>query len=488
MNKYEDLNLQYIAGEWRDGNGDNKVSSVSPYTNEEYLSFQAASMDDVDTAFESAEKAEKDWAKMNPYEKRDIMRKAADLLEERQEEIVEILIEDSGSTLAKAQQEVGLTIEIIRLAETMPFDMETIMNESMIPGKKNQMIRKPLGVVGVIGPFNYPLYLAMRSVAPALATGNAVVLKGASTASVAGGSFIAKLFEEAGLPKGVLQMVLPKSSEIGDGFYAHDIPELISFTGSTEVGKEIGKAAGENVSETVLELGGNNPLVVLDDADIDRAIQGAVFGSYFHSGQICMAVNRIIVDESIIDEFSEQMVKAVKKVKVGDPQEEGTIVGPLITSDEADRIEEAVQKAKDEGAEILLEGERDGNVISPIVVKGTNDSYTAKEEMFGPIATIIPAKDEEEAIQIANDVEEGLTSAVHSQDIKRAQEVADQIEAGMTHINDQSVNDEPYIAFGGEKTSGIGRFGRDHSLDAFTTWKWVSIQEEPREYPTNIYN
>ncbi len=485
MQKYENLHLQYIDGVWREGTSKKTVTSTNPYTNEEHVSFQAASMEDIDEAFESAEKAQKEWAKTNPFEKHEIMRKAADLLEERQEEIVEILIEDSGSTLAKAQQETDLTINIIRLAERMPFEMETISNTSMIPGKKNHMHRKPLGVVGVIGPFNYPLYLAMRSVAPALATGNAVVLKGAGQTPVAGGTFIAKLFEEAGLPKGVLHYVAPKSSEIGDGFYAHEIPELISFTGSTAVGKEIGKAAGENVSETILELGGNNPMVVLDDADIERAVQGGIFGSYFHSGQICMAVNRIIVDESIIDDFSSQLVEAAKKVKAGNPNEEDTIVGPLITSEEADRIEESVQKAKEEGAEVLLESERDGNVISPIVVKGTNETYTATEEMFGPIVTVIPAKDEEEAIKLANDVEEGLTSAVYSKDLKRAQEVADQIKAGMTHINDQSVNDEPYIAFGGEKASGIGRFGREHSLDTFTTWKWVSIQEEPREYPSD---
>lgn len=485
MSKYENLDLQYIDGTWRDGNSEKTITSVTPYTNEEYLSFQASSMDDVNEAYESAKEVQEAWEQTNPFKKHEIIRNAADILEERKEEITEILVEDAGSTLAKAEMEVDLTIQIIRLAETMPFKMETITNESMIPGKKNDMTRKPLGVVGVIGPFNFPLYLAMRSVAPALATGNAVVLKGASQTPVAGGAFIAKLFEEAGVPAGVFQYIVPKSSEIGDGFYDHEIPELISFTGSTAVGKEIGKAAGENVSETILELGGNNPMVVLDDADIDDAVRGGAYGSYFHSGQICMAVNRIIVDESIMDDFADKVVEVSKQVNTGSPSEEGTIVGPLIASDEADRIEDAVQKAKDEGAEILLEGEREGNVITPIVIKGDNDTYTAKEEMFGPVITLIPAKDEEEAIQLANAVDEGLTSSVYSTNIKRARNAADQIEAGMTHINDQSVNDEPYIAFGGEKDSGVGRFGRNHSLDAFTTWKWTSIQEEPREFPTD---
>lgn len=485
MNKYEDLHLQYIGGEWREGNSEKTITSVDSFKDEEYISFQASSMDDVNEAFQSAKEVQKDWEQTNAFERNEIMQKAADILENRKEEIINILVEDSGSTLMKANMEVDLTISIIRLAETMPFKMETIVNESMIPGKKNNMIRKPKGVVGVIGPFNFPLYLAMRSIAPALATGNAVVLKAPSSTPIAGGAFIAKLFEEAGLPAGVFQYTVPKSSEIGDGFYAHEIPELISFTGSTAVGKEIGKAAGENVSEVILELGGNNPMVVLDDADMENAVRGGVYGSYFHSGQICMAVNRIIIDESIFDEFTAKFVEASKNVKAGNPKEEDTVIGPLIESGEADRIEEAVQKAKDEGAEVLLEGERNGSVITPYVIKGDNDTHTAKEEMFGPVITLIPAKDEEEALRLANDVDEGLTSSVYSKDLQRAYQAADQIEAGMTHINDQSVNDEPYIAFGGEKESGIGRFGRDHSLDAFTTWKWVSIQEEPRKFPSD---
>ncbi|GMA54450.1 hypothetical protein GCM10025857_58070 [Alicyclobacillus contaminans] len=364
--------------------------------------------------------------------------------------------------------------------------METIENESMIPGKKNKLMRNPLGVVGVIGPFNFPLYLAVRSVAPALATGNAVVLKASSSTPVSGGSFIAKLFEEAGLPEGVLQYVLPKSSEIGDGFFGHDIPKMISFTGSTAIGQRIGEAAGKQVKETILELGGNNPLIVLDDADIDEAVKSAVFGSYYHSGQICMALNRIIVDESIFEEFAEKFVAASKQLKSGDPNENDTINGPMISSSEVDRVQEAAEKAvEEEGASYLLEGQRKGNIITPIVLKGTNKTYTACNEMFGPIMTLIPAQNEDEAIAMANDTPEGLSSAVYSKDIKRAEKVAERVEAGMTHINDQSVNDEPYIYFGGEKYSGIGRFGREQSLAEFTTYKWVSVQEEYRNYPSD---
>lgn len=357
------------------------------------------------------------------------------------------------------------------------------MNQSMIPGKKNYVQRKPVGVVGVIGPFNFPMNLSMRSVAPALATGNAVVLKPGHQTPVSGGNIIAKVFEEAGLPKGVLQVVHPKISEIGDGFYEHPVPDLISFTGSTGVGKQIGEVCGREVKETILELGGNNAMVVLDDADIETAVKGAIYGRFMHSGQICMATNRIIVDESVYDEFAEKFVEKTKDLKHGDPTQEGTLIGPLIDGGEVDRLLDEVEKAKSEGAEVLLEGKREGNVLTPFILKGTNDMTTAQNEMFGPVVTLIPAKDEAHALELANDTEQGLSGAVSSSDEKRAFAFAEKMETGMVHINDQSVNDEPYIAFGGVKASGLGRFGREHSLDEFTTWKWISVQEEPRQYP-----
>lgn len=218
------------------------------------------------------------------------------------------------------------------------------------------------------------------------------------------------------------------------------------------MGRDIGTVAGEQVKDVILELGGNNPQVILDDADLDQAVNSSVFGSFFHSGQICMAITRIIVDEQLIDEFSDKFVEAAQRVKTGDPNKEDTIIGPLITGEEVDRVQEAVQKAKNQGAEVLLEGKREGDVISPTVIRGTNDTYTATEEMFGPVITIIPAKDEDHAVELANAVDEGLTSGVHSKDLRRAQRVAESLKVGMAHVNDQSVNDEPYIAFGGRKS------------------------------------
>lgn len=278
-------------------------------------------------------------------------------------------------------------------------------------------------------------------------------------------------------------MVVPDISEIGDAFVEHPIPRMISFTGSTGVGRHIGELCGRNIKKVVLELGGNNAFVVLEDADIERAVKGAVFGKYMHSGQICMAVNRIIVHQDIYEEFTKKYIELAQKIKVGDPHDEKTLIGPLINQKAVKRLLGEVEKAKAEGAEILLEGSVDGNVMTPYILKGTNETSTAKNEMFGPVVTIIPVADEEEALRVANDTEFGLSGSVHSQDLEKAMGFAERMETGMVHIHDQSVNDEPLVAFGCEKASGLGRFGGEWSLDEFTTFKWISIQEEKRQYP-----
>lgn len=237
------------------------------------------------------------------------------------------------------------------------------------------------------------------------------------------------------------------------------------------------------IKKTVLELGGNNPLVVLDDADVALATQGAAFGKFMHSGQICMAVNRIIVHKDIYDKFMKGFVALAKGLKRDDPTKEDTLIGPLIDQNSVQRLLGEIEKAKEEGAEVLLEGEVEGNVMTPYILRGTNEMTTAKNEMFGPVVTIIPVGSEEEALRVANDTEYGLSGAVHTGTDSKAMAFAHEMETGMVHINDQSVNDEPLVAFGGEKNSGIGRFGGDWSLDEFTTFQWVSVQNTSRKYP-----
>ncbi len=483
MKRYEDLQLNYINGVWRPGTSEKTITDYNPYTGEKLLVFQAATVADMNEAYEGAAEKQKTWAQTNPYQISSIMHKAAQIMQDRSEEIIDWLIKESGSTRIKAQVELNASIGIVAHTANYPFLMETKIAASVIPDKVNYIIRKPVGVVGVISPFNFPMLLTVRSVAGALAAGNGVVLKPSSSTPVTGGTLVAKIFEEAGIPGGLLSVIVPKTSEIGDAFYEHPIPDVISFTGSTSVGIRIGEVAGRNIKKTMLELGGNNAIVVLDDADVDYAVKACAFGRFFHSGQICMSANRIIVDESIFEEFADKYVPLVKTLKVGDPALPDTLVGPLITEDEAVRVVDWVEKARAEGAQILLEGKRENSVVYPYVIKGTNETWTAKNEVFGPVVTLICAKDEGDALRIANDTDAGLSGAIHTSNKERGFQFAKHWKTGMVHINDQSVNDEPGIPFGGEKMSGIGRFNRDITLDEVTTYMWISDQTQQRQYP-----
>ncbi|WP_026584955.1 aldehyde dehydrogenase family protein [Bacillus sp. J33] len=483
MNKYQDLNKQYINGEWRDGTGKTVYRDTNPFNEETLAEFKMAGLEDINEAYVSARQAQKAWSETNPFERSTIMENAVRIMNERREELVELLILESGSSHLKANVEVDFCIAITREAASFPLRMKGTMVPSLVPGKENRVYRKPLGVVGVIGPFNFPMYLAMRSVAPALAAGNGVVLKPDEKTAMTGGTIIAKIFEEAGIPEGVLNVTVAEIGEIGDSFVEHPIPRMISFTGSTGVGRHIGELCGRNIKKSVLELGGNNALIVLEDADIQRAVNAAAFGKYMHNGQICMSLNRIIVHRNVYDEFVKRFVDKAESIKAGDPRDKDTLIGPLINRTAIDRLLSQIEEARQQGAEVVLEGKVDGNVMSPVILKGTNDVATAKNEMFGPVVTIIPAESEEEAIRIANDTPYGLSGSVHTRSVEKGVEIAKKMETGMVHVNDQSVNDEPLVAFGGEKDSGLGRFGGEWSLEEFTTLQWISTQNKPREYP-----
>ncbi|HCR67368.1 MAG TPA: aldehyde dehydrogenase, partial [Oceanicaulis sp.] len=320
---YTDLNRQFIAGEWRTGGAGQTMESTDPYTGDVLTKIEAASEDDLNAAYDAAREAQQDWAGKAPAERTAVLRKAVSIFEDRHEEIVDWLIKESGSTRIKAEAEWSNARNITEEAASFPLRVEGRILASNIPGKESRVYRKPLGVVGVISPWNFPLHLAQRSVAPALALGNAVVLKPASDTPVSGGLLLAKIFEEAGLPKGLLNVVIGKGSDIGDAFVEHSIPKLISFTGSTPVGKGIASkvAASDDLKRLALELGGNNAFVVLDDADLDRAVNSAVAGKFLHQGQICIAVNRIIVDESLYDTFVEKFAERVRSLKYGDPSD-----------------------------------------------------------------------------------------------------------------------------------------------------------------------
>jgi len=483
---YRDFHLQPIAGEWREGLSGRTTTVTNPYDGSELLDIRLADRSDLDTAFLAAEKAQAEWAATPPSERSVVLQRVVEIFDARKEEIIDWLIRESGSTRLKANVEWGAARGITQEAASMPGRVHGMTLASNVPGKENRVYRKPLGVVGVISPWNFPLHLSQRSIAPALALGNAVVVKPASDTPVTGGLLLARIFEEAGLPAGLLSVVVGAGSEIGDAFVEHRVPRMVSFTGSTPVGRRIGGicSGGEHIKKVALELGGNSPFVVLDDADLDQAVNAAAMGKFLHQGQICMAINRIIVDESRYDDFVARFVEKVKGLKVGDPDDMATVVGPIINAKQREGLEEKIATARQEGATVLLDGEIEGQLVPPHVFGDvTPDMEISREEIFGPLVGIQKARDEAHALELANASEYGLSSAVFTADLARGARFAQGIKAGMTHVNDMPVNDEAHVPFGGEKNSGLGRFNGDWAIEEFTTDQWVSVQHTPRGYP-----
>ncbi|GAB4071931.1 aldehyde dehydrogenase family protein [Barrientosiimonas marina] len=484
MNQYQSFNQSFINGEWTEGNEARTADMVNPYDNKVLANVHLASLDQLNDAFTGASKAQKAWGQ-DPEQRKAVIRKAVKYFKDHQAEIQEILTLESGSTAVKASLEFDLTVGVMEESLTMVDQVGKFEDkQSIIPDKMNEFYRLPKGVIASIAPFNFPLYLSMRTIAPALALGNAVVHKPDLKCGLISGSVIARAFEEAGLPSGVFQSLLTKSSVTGDRMFNHDEANFVSFTGSTPVGRQIGQVAGEQLKDVALELGGNGPFCVLSDADIDQAVDAAIFGKYMHQGQICMMINRLIVHEDVYDKFVEKFVERSKNIKYGDPRDPDVVVGPLIDDNQMEKSLANISKAKEAGFDILLEGEQDGRVLTPTVIGNVdNDSELAQTEMFSPIALIIKADSDDDVIAKANDTAFGLSSAIFSRDEEKARKYALELQYGMTHINDQPVNDEPTALFGGMRQSGIGRFGSPFIIDEFTEGKWISVQNEPREYP-----
>jgi len=484
MSYFTELDRQYIDGSWRPGRGAWDIIDFNPYNGDKLASITVASVEEVDEAYRAAERVQKDWADTNAYARRAVFERALRLLEDREEEITEAIIDELGGTRVKAGFELHLAKEFLRESVQLALRPQCSVIPSPVDGKENRLYRVPVGVVGVISPFNFPFLLSLKSVAPALALGNGVVLKPHQNTPVTGGSLIAKLFEDAGLPAGLLNVVITDIAEIGDAFLTHPVPKVISFTGSDQVGRHVATVCAAQFKQSILELGGNSALTVLDDADIDYAVDAAVFSRYVHQGQVCMAANRILVDRKVEKEFTEKFVAKVSSLKSGDPRDPETVIGPVINSTQAEAISSVVATAVAEGASALVRGGVDGNLVEPVVLTGLPaDSPVLRQEIFGPVALLIPFDGDEEAVRIVNDTPYGLSGAVHTSDVERGVDFAQRIDTGMFHVNDGTVHDEPLVAFGGQKQSGIGRLNGEATLEAFTTQKWISVQRGRSQFP-----
>ncbi|MFI9151152.1 aldehyde dehydrogenase family protein [Streptomyces sp. NPDC053367] len=481
---FTDLAQQYIDGEWRPGSGSWDIIDFNPYDGEKLASITIATADEVDQAYRASARAQPEWAEAGAYARRAVLEKALRLVEEREAEITEVIIAELGGTHAKAGFELYLAKEFLRESMNVATRAEGQIIASPVDGKENRLYRVPVGVVGVISPFNFPFFLSLKSVAPALALGNGVVLKPHQDTPVTGGTLIAKIFEDAGLPAGLLNVVVTDIAEIGDAFIEHPIPKVISFTGSDKVGRHVATVCAAHFKRTVLELGGNSALVVLDDADIDYAVDAAVFSRYVHQGQVCMAANRVLVDRSVAEEFTAKFVAKVKGLKAGDPRDPETVIGPLINSSQAEAVSSLVEQAVAGGATALVHGATRDNLVEPSVLTDVPaGSPLLKQEVFGPVAFLVPFDGEEEAVRLVNDTPYGLSGAVHTADVERGVRFAQRIDTGMFHVNDGTAHDEPLVPFGGEKNSGVGRLNGESGLDAFTTLKWISIQHGRSVFP-----
>lgn len=469
----------FIDGVWRAGRRGIAMKSTDPYTGKVLCEIVGGDRSDVDDAYKAAANAQVKWAAMLPVQRAAILQRIVSVIEARKDEIVGWIIRETGGTRIKAEAEWGAVRQHTLAAVSFPYRIEGKILHCDEEGMESRVYRQPIGVIGVITPWNFPMILSTRSAVPALAVGNAVVLKPSAETMVTGGLLLAKIYEEAGLPSGLFNVVVGSSSEIGDAFVTHPIAGFVSFTGSTQVGKHIGGlcAAGTNLKPVGLELGGSSPLVVLDDADLDRAVGAAVIGRFLHQGQICMSTNRIIVDAKLYDSFLERFVAAAKAVKCGDPSEPDTLIGPIINRKQLDELLAQIKTARAEGARELLGGEPTGLVLPPhIFADVTTDMKIAQQEVFGPVVTVFKAQGDEDALRIANDTEYGLSSSVFTRDERRGVRFALGVRAGMTHINNITVMDLANCPFGGEKNSGIGRFNSDWAIEKFTRDHWITVQ------------
>ncbi|GAB3383165.1 aldehyde dehydrogenase family protein [Amycolatopsis echigonensis] len=466
-----------FTGEWtRTGAA---AASTEPSTGDELGEVGTATAGDLARSAARAAERGQDWAHADYRERARVLRRAAALFEQHRDEIACWLTREAGKTATAVELELDLALDELHEAASLASAPWGTLLPTTQEGRTSIARRVPFGVVAVIAPWNFPLVLALRSVAPALATGNAVLLKPASDTAICCGVVIARLFEEAGLPSGVLHMLPGKGSELGTAVADDPHIDMISFTGSTPVGRELAKAAAGGFKKFVSELGGNNAFVVLDDADIPAAAAAGAFGSFVHQGQVCMAVGRHLVAEEIADAYVEELTRLADGLRVGDPREDVDL-GPVITSGQADHIDDVVRRSVDAGAKVTAGGDRDGLFVRPTVLAGVSpDAAAFTEEVFGPVAAVTTFADDDEAVRLANATPYGLVAGVHSGSSARARAVGDRLHAGMIHVNDQTVNDETLAPFGGIGDSGgSSRFGAFVNLEEFTRWQWVTVRDE----------
>ena len=456
-----------------------------PVTGEVATRAAAATVEDVNKAVEAAAAAFPEWSGKGPSERRMMLLKAADILQGKADKVGEVVTAETGATLGWGGFNVFLACNMLREAASMT----TQITGEVVPSDQGQRlamaVKQPCGVLVGIAPWNAPIILGTRAVAMPLACGNTLVLKGSELCPQTH-KLIADSLNEAGLPAGTINYLSndPKDApKIVEALIAHPKVKRINFTGSTRVGRIIAETAGRHLKPVLLELGGKAPLVLLDDADIDDAVNSATFGAFMNQGQICMSTERVVVDDAIADAFVEKFAAKAKSLPTGDPRS-NVILGSLVDQAPVDKVNELIKDAVANGAKLVCGGHINGTIMDATIL----DHVTPKmriytEESFGPVTCVIRGKGVEELVRLANDTEYGLSSAVFGKDVARALRVARRIEAGICHINGTTVDDEAQMPFGGMKASGYGRFGGKSGIDQFTDTRWITIETDHHHYP-----
>ena len=474
-----------IDGDAREAASGATYERNDPFTGKAATRAPAAGSADVEAAVAAAATAFPAWSKTGPGERRKLLLRAADVLASKAGEFTRLMIEETGATAPWAGFNVMLASKMLQEAASMTTQITGEIIPSDKPGTLAMGIRQPAGVCVGIAPWNAPVILGTRAIAMPIACGNTVVLK-ASESCPGTHRLIGQALVEAGIPKGVINVLTndPKDAAvIVEALVSHPAVKRVNFTGSTKVGKIIAQLAAAHLKPVLLELGGKAPLIILDDADIDGAVNAALFGAFMNQGQICMSTERLIVDEKVADQFVAKLAARAAKLPAGDPRGH-VVLGSLISRQAAEKMDELIADAVGKGARLVAGGKRSGTVVEATILDHvTPDMRIYAEESFGPVKPVIRVSGEGEAIRVANDTEYGLSSAVFSKDIQRALGVAARIASGICHINGPTVGDEAQMPFGGVKGSGYGRFGGKAAIAEFTDLRWVTIEDPGQHYP-----
>jgi acyl-CoA reductase-like NAD-dependent aldehyde dehydrogenase len=476
-----------IGGDWAEAESGATFEDTDPYTGDVVARVAAGGRGDARRAIDAAAAAFAEWSRTPPAARQAVFLRAADILEGRRDEVVSLLARETGCSFGFGMFQMGFVPGLFRQAAGTAYAPVGEILPSDLPGAFAMGLRRPAGVVAAISPWNAALILSARAITAPLVLGNTVVLKPSEESPVVGGLIWGEIFGEAGLPDGVLNIVTHARGEaapIGEEFTENPLVRRINFTGSSATGRKLAEAAGRNLKRIVLELGGFNPLIVLADADLEYAVDAAAFGAYLHQGQICMSARKIIVEREIADSFTDRLAEKTASLKLGDPKEHDTIIGPLITERALETVRSRVDEAVSKGARLLA----GGNAVGPcfeatLITDVPADTELARLETFGPVAAIEVVDSPEAAITSANATSYGLAAGILTRDADRGLALAEQLESGIVHVNDQPVHDEPQMPFGGVKESGWGRFGSSAAIEEFTELRWVTVQSGTRPFP-----